>query len=172
MNETQLIEQLHAAMDDATAGLWAPQDAAQRARARGRRHRTARGLLATTSAPLRGFEFDYVRARLARGAGRNGPAPDLVEFVARPEVETRYAVLHPLERRVAFICRDGSIRVRDLTRPAEPGLLHARADAARGPVRDDGHRGDQGPGRDARSQQPHRAHPLPLYAHEPAGIER
>jgi hypothetical protein len=49
MNETQLIEQLHSAMDDATAGLRAPQDVAQRARARGR-HRTARGLLVTVTA--------------------------------------------------------------------------------------------------------------------------
>jgi hypothetical protein len=50
MNETQLIEQLHAAMDDATAGLRAPQDAARRARTRGRRHVAASGLVATVTA--------------------------------------------------------------------------------------------------------------------------
>jgi WD40 repeat protein len=84
----------------------------------------ARGLLAATSRTARGFEFDYIEARLARGAGPNGPAPDLVEFVANPDVEARYAVLHPLDRRFAFICRDGSIRVHDLMRPAEPASVH------------------------------------------------
>src|SRR5438105_4192735 len=84
----------------------------------------ARGLLAATSTTARGFEFDYIQARLARGAGPNGPAPDLVGFVAKPDVDTRYAVVHPLERRVAFLCRDGSIRVHDLTRTAEPVSVH------------------------------------------------
>jgi WD40 repeat protein len=65
-----------------------------------------------------------MQARLARGAGSNGPAPDLVGFVAKPDVEARYAVLHSLERRVASISRDGSIRVHDLTRTAEPASVH------------------------------------------------
>ncbi len=43
-------------------------------RARPRR-RGARGLLAATSPAARGFEFDYLQARLARGGGPNGPAP-------------------------------------------------------------------------------------------------
>src|SRR5262245_30775445 len=87
----------------------------------------ARGLLAATSPTARGFEFDYIQARLAHGAGPDGPAPDLVGFVAKPDVDTRYAVLHPLERRFAFICRDGSIRVHDLTRRAEPASGHRHA---------------------------------------------
>src|SRR4051794_8721010 len=74
----------------------------------GGRDDEARRLLTATSPAARGFEFDYIQARLARGAGPNGPAPDLVRFVAKPDVDTRYAVLHPLERRVVFICRDGS----------------------------------------------------------------
>jgi hypothetical protein len=114
----------------ATSSAQPPADAyakaiaeAQRAIEQGRDDE-ARGLLAATSPAARGFEFDYIQARLARGAGPNGRAPDLVRFVAKPDVDTRYAVLHPLERRVAFICRDGSIRVHDLTRTAEPASVH------------------------------------------------
>lgn len=84
----------------------------------------ARMLLAATPAGARAFEFDYVQARLARGAGPDGATPDLVEFVAKPEVVPRYAVLHPIERRFAFICQDGSIRVHDLARKTEPASVH------------------------------------------------
>jgi len=46
MNEAQLIEELHFALDDEAAGVRAQPDVAQRARARARRRRTVRGLLA------------------------------------------------------------------------------------------------------------------------------
>jgi len=118
------------ALAPATSSAQSPADAYAKAIAGAQqaieqsRNDEARRLLATTSTTARGFEFDYIQARLARGAGPNGPSPDLIEFVPKPDVDTRYAVLHPLERRVAFICRDGSIRVRDLTRTAEPASVH------------------------------------------------
>jgi hypothetical protein len=121
---------LTVALAPATSSAQPPADAyakaiagAQQAIEQGRDDE-ARGLLAATSTTARGFEFDYIQARLVRGAGPNGPAPDLVGFVAKPDVDTRYAVLHPLERRVAFICRDGSIRIHDLRRTAEPASVH------------------------------------------------
>ena len=61
---------------------------------------------------------------MARRAAPNGPAPDLVGFVAKPDVDTRYAVLHPLERRVAFLCRDGSIRVHDLKQVGQQASIY------------------------------------------------
>lgn len=46
MTESQLAEDVRAALDEATAGLRAPTGAAARARTRGRRRRVAQGLLA------------------------------------------------------------------------------------------------------------------------------
>lgn len=88
------------------------------------RNDEARGVVTATSPAARGFEFDYIQARLARGAGPDGHAADLIKFIAKPDVDIRYAVLHPLERQVAFLCRDGSIRVNDLTRTDEPPSIH------------------------------------------------
>jgi len=46
MSESQLADQVRAALDEETAGLRVPADAAARARSRGRRRRVGRGLLA------------------------------------------------------------------------------------------------------------------------------
>jgi hypothetical protein len=46
MNESQMIEDLRSALDDATSHVGARPGLAERARAGGRRRRTARGLLA------------------------------------------------------------------------------------------------------------------------------
>jgi hypothetical protein len=50
MSESQLAEDVRAAVEEATAGLRAPAGAAVRARSRGRRRRAARGLLAIVPA--------------------------------------------------------------------------------------------------------------------------
>jgi hypothetical protein len=50
MNETQLAEDIRAALDEATAGLKAPAGAAARARTTSQRRRVARGLLAVVPA--------------------------------------------------------------------------------------------------------------------------
>ncbi len=58
--------------------------------------------------------------------------------------------------------------------PPGEGARALRSQAARRRRRARRHRDPrvQGPGRDASSQQSHRAHPLPLHAHEPARDER
>jgi WD40 repeat protein len=80
----------------------------------------ARRKLDATEKALRSFEYDYLLARAA-AAPANGPAPDLIKTIAKPEaVETRYACLDPHGRQLAFICRDGAMRVHDLTTPVAP----------------------------------------------------
>jgi WD40 repeat protein len=77
----------------------------------------ARQRLDATDRALRSFEYDYL---LARGAAPKGAAPDLVREIAWPKVETRYGVLNEVDRQVAFICRDGGVRVHDLNAPDAP----------------------------------------------------
>jgi WD40 repeat protein len=79
----------------------------------------ARRRLDATDKSLRGFEYDYLLAR-AKAAAKPGTAPDLVRTIAVPDIETRYGVLSPVDRHLVFICRDGSMRVHDLTAPAVP----------------------------------------------------
>ncbi|HEX4094790.1 MAG TPA: hypothetical protein VHZ33_39240 [Trebonia sp.] len=50
MSESQLTEDVRAALDESTGGLRVPADAAARARSRGRRRRAGRGLLAVVPA--------------------------------------------------------------------------------------------------------------------------
>jgi WD40 repeat protein len=78
--------------------------------------------LEATDPAIRGFEYEYL---LARGNAANGqaPAPDLIRTIPTPDVDTRYGVLDKVNRRVAFICRDGTARTYDLKSPqAEPKL--------------------------------------------------
>jgi hypothetical protein len=80
----------------------------------------ARRKLDATDKSLRSFEHDYLLARAA-AMGKVGPAPDLIKTIARPEgVETRYGILNAVDRQLVFICRDGALRVHDLTTPAVP----------------------------------------------------
>ena len=76
----------------------------------------ARQQLEATDKSLRSFEYEYLLAR-AGAAAPNGAAPDLVRTVGVPKVETRYGVLNEVERQLAFICRDGGVRVHDLNAP-------------------------------------------------------
>jgi WD40 repeat protein len=70
------------------------------------------------------LELRYLRVRLDRSHGTQ-PAPDLIQLVEKPaDVEVRYAVLHPSARQIVFLCRDGSLRIRDLTqRDSEPNVV-------------------------------------------------
>jgi WD40 repeat protein len=90
----------------------------------------ARQRLDATDKALRSFEFEYLLAR-AQAAPAKGAAPDLIRTLATPKVETRYAVLNELDRQLAFICRDGSVRVHDLNAPeaAPKTLTHEGAGA-------------------------------------------
>jgi WD40 repeat protein len=78
----------------------------------------ARKLLQATDKNLRRFEFDYLLARAEKSEGEGKPAPDLIRRMPKPDVETRFGVLDELQRRVVFICRDGSLRVYDIARTA------------------------------------------------------
>jgi WD40 repeat protein len=80
----------------------------------------ARQKLDATDKSQRSFEYDYLLARAEAATGK-GAAPDLVRTIAPPKVETRYGVLNEVDRQMVFICRDGTLRVHDLTKPdAEP----------------------------------------------------
>jgi WD40 repeat protein len=74
----------------------------------------ARRTLEATDETLRSFEYEYLLARAKAGGAA---APDLVRTVKTPKVETRYGVLDEVGRRLAFICRDGSVHVHDLNAP-------------------------------------------------------
>lgn len=80
----------------------------------------ARELLDKTDPVQRSLEFDYLGAQIA-AMQASEPAmkspPDLVKVVARPDVETRYPVMNLTARQIVFICRDGSLRVLDLSEP-------------------------------------------------------
>ncbi len=76
----------------------------------------ARERLEATPKDQRSFEYEYLLAR-ARAAGEKGAAPDLVRTLALPKVESRYGVLNEVNRQLAFIGRDGSVRIHDLRTP-------------------------------------------------------
>lgn len=86
--------------------------------------------LETTNPALRGFEYEYLLARCKASSGQT-PAPDLIRTIPKPEVDTRYGVLDKVNLQVAFICRDGSVRVHDLKSPqAEPKIATHKSGAA------------------------------------------
>ncbi|HUZ25170.1 MAG TPA: hypothetical protein VMV07_15550 [Streptosporangiaceae bacterium] len=84
MNEPQLIEDLRVALDDATARLDAPPHAAERARARGRRRRATRGLLA--GVPAVALAAGLVVAVAAHGGATATGATGAT--ASKPPVET------------------------------------------------------------------------------------
>jgi WD40 repeat protein len=73
--------------------------------------------LEATDTKRRRFENEYLLAR-AKAAKDQKAAPDLVHTLAAPKVDHRYAVLNEVDRQLAFICRDGKLRVYDLNSPA------------------------------------------------------
>jgi hypothetical protein len=89
----------------------------------------ARQRLEASAKTLRGFEFEYLQSRV-RNAAATGAAPDLIRKVAKPDVEVRYGVLNELHRTMAFICRDGGLRIHDLAAPDAPPKSVAHADGA------------------------------------------
>lgn len=88
----------------------------------------ARNTLKATEEEWRSFEYVYLLAR-ADAAAASAPAPDLLQTMAAPRVETRYGVLNPQTRHLAYPCRDGTVRIRDLRHPDVPEKV-LRRDAA------------------------------------------
>lgn len=85
--------------------------------------------LMTTEESRRGFEFRYLQARVAQ-LTEGKSAPDLVCTVAKPAVDTRYALLNPVAAQIVFICRDGGLRIHDLTMlEAEPVVVKHPAES-------------------------------------------
>jgi WD40 repeat protein len=78
--------------------------------------------LMTTEESRRGFEYRYLQARVAQST-EGKSAPDLVRTVAKPAVDTRYALLNPVAAQIVFICRDGGLRIHDLTMLAAEAAL-------------------------------------------------
>lgn len=83
--------------------------------------------LMSTEESHRGFEFNYLQARVAQST-EGKSAPDLVRTIAKPEVDTRYALLNPVAAQIVFICRDGGLRIHDLT------MLEAEAAVVKHPA--------------------------------------
>jgi hypothetical protein len=81
MSDTELIEELRWALDEATTGVWAGDDLARQARSRARRRRTLRGLLA--SVPAAGVAAGLLVASLPGGASapRVAPHPQRAAYV-------------------------------------------------------------------------------------------
>ncbi len=75
----------------------------------------AKQRLAATEESQRSFEFHYLTSRAANGTTEGTAVPDLIRKIAKPEVETRYGVLNPVNRQLIFICRDGGLRIHDLS---------------------------------------------------------
>ena len=73
MSDTELIEELCWALDEATTGVWAGDDLATRARSGARRRRTLRGLLA--SLPAAGVAVGLLVAGLPGSGTRPAPPP-------------------------------------------------------------------------------------------------
>ena len=91
----------------------------------------AKKRLAATDESLRNFEFQYLNFRAEGAAAEGTAAPDGIRKLSNPEVETRYGVLNPFTRQVIFICRDGSLRVNDLSKPdAVPAVYKHPKDSA------------------------------------------
>ena len=85
--------------------------------------------LMSTEESHRGFEFNYLQARVAQST-EGKSAPDLVRTVAKPAVDTRYALLNPVAAQIVFICRDGGLRIHDLTMlEAEPAVVKHPAES-------------------------------------------
>ena len=99
----------------------------------------ARKQLKATAKSSRGFEFEYLLARADQADATT--APHLIEVVPKPDVETRYGVLNQQTRQVVFICRDGGLRIYDLTADAAPtkSVIHTEGAAVwTGVFSDDG----------------------------------
>ena len=88
MSETQLAESIRSALEESTAGLRIPPDAAARARTRGRRRRLGRGLVAFV--PAVGVIAGVAVA--AHGGGTAAPGA-----AASPAVRTDAYVTHQVE---------------------------------------------------------------------------
>jgi len=84
--------------------------------------------LQTSDKALRSFEYEYLVARAQSAA--KGAAPDLVRTVALPKVETRYGVLNETDRQLAFICRDGGLRIHDVNAPDAPAKVALHGDGS------------------------------------------
>lgn len=74
-------------------------------------------ILASTNESLRSLEFDYLEAQVRDAAQHQGMAGDLIKRIAAPQVEARYGVINNTSRQMVFICRDGGIRIHDLSTP-------------------------------------------------------
>lgn len=69
----------------------------------------------TSLTPKDAIEVRCLIARLVN-AEEGKAAPDGTRLLPKPsDVEVRYGVLHPEKRQVVFICRDGGLRIGDLT---------------------------------------------------------
>ncbi len=140
MNESQIIGDLLSALDDETSSVHAEPDAAQRARTRGRRRRTARGLLAGVPAValaaglviaaqshLSGAAPSPAGTRTGAAGATAGPAAGMT--TATPRVETAAYVVKQVE---AVLANENQYIVREVTNSYQGGTYTSWTDPRTG----------------------------------------
>ena len=90
----------------------------------------AKQRLAATAESHRSFEFRYLTSRAEKSSADGVEAPDLIRKIAKPEIETRYGVLNPVNRQLVFICRDGGLRIHDLASPQSDPIVKMHPQAS------------------------------------------
>ena len=140
MNESQIIGDLRSALDDEARDVHVPPGAAQRARTRGRRRRTARGLLA--GVPAAALAAGLVIAAQGHSAGTatrpdaTGPGaarattgPAAGTTTARPRVETAAYVVKQVE---AVLANENQYISREVTNSYQGGTYTSWTDPRTG----------------------------------------
>ena len=140
MNESQIIGDLLSALDDETSSVHAEPDAAQRARTRGRRRRTAGGLLAGVPAValaaglviaaqshLSGAATSPAGTRTGAAGATTGPAAGMT--TATPRVETAAYVMKQVE---AVLANENQYIVREVTNSYQGGTYTSWTDPRTG----------------------------------------
>lgn len=104
-----------AAADEPPSSRYAKAIEAARVALEAGRPDEARAALDATDRDQRSFEFAYLAESIRRR--REGGEPPAIGRVKTPDVATRYGLLNPKTKQVAFLCRDGALRLADATRP-------------------------------------------------------
>ncbi|MFI5064792.1 MAG: hypothetical protein ACHP9Z_12555 [Streptosporangiales bacterium] len=139
MNESQIIGDLHSALDDEARDVHVPPGAAQRARIRGRRRRTARGLLAGVPAvalaaglviAAQGHSGPGTRPA-GTGAGAAGGTTGRAAgtTTARPKAETAAYVVKQVE---AVLANENQYISREVTNSYQGGTYTSWTDPRTG----------------------------------------
>lgn len=127
---TWLLGSVFACGADEKSAEYARQNSGIQADLDAGRITVAKQRLAATEESHRSFEFHYLSSRAENASADGAAAPDLILKIAKPEIETRYGVLNPVTRQLVFICRDGGLRIHDLTSPESDPIVKMHPQAS------------------------------------------